>query len=52
MKYKWGPYDKPYGDPTLKTHRDLKKVYTLNENNFSIFIYYNETMKMLVTHIN
>ena len=43
---------KPYGDPTLITHRDLQKLYTLNKYHFSIFIYYKETMKILVTHIN
>ena len=30
MKYIRGPHGKPYGDPTLVTHRDLQKVYTLN----------------------
>ena len=43
---------KPYGDPTLITHRDLEKVYTLNKYYFSLCIYYKETMKILVTHIN
>ena len=32
--------------------RDLQQVYTLNKYNFSIFIYYKEAMKMLVTHID
>ena len=36
------PY-KPYGDPTLITHRDLQKVYILNKYHFPIFIYYKET---------
>ena len=52
MKYIWGPHGKPCGDPTLKTHRDLQKVYILNKYNFSIFIYDKETMKILVIHIN
>ena len=43
---------KPYGDPTLITHRDLQKVYTLNKYHFPIFINYNETIKKLVTYIN
>ena len=43
---------KPYGDTTLITHRDLQKVYTLNKYCFPIFIYYKETLKKLVTHIN
>ena len=51
-KYIWGPHSKPYGDPTLITYRDLQKLYTLNKYNFPIFIYYTETMKKLVTHIN
>ena len=42
---------KPYGDPTLITHRDLQKVRRLNKYNFPIFIYYKETIKKLVTHI-
>ena len=35
-KYKiyMGTPCKPYGDPTLKTHKDLQKVYTLNKYNF------------------
>ena len=52
MKYMWGPHGKQYWDPTLITYRDLQKVYTLNKYNFSIFICYKETMKILVTHIN
>ena len=40
------------GDPSLITHRDLQKVYTLNKYHFSICIYYKETMKILVTHVN
>ena len=40
------------GDPTLITHRDLQKVYILNKYHFSTCIYYKETMKILVTHIN
>ena len=51
MKYIWGPYGTPYGLPTLIT-RDLQKVYTLNQDHFSLFIYYKETMKILVTHFN
>ena len=43
---------KPYGDPTLITHRDLQNVYTLNKYHFSLCIYYKETIKILVTHIN
>ena len=43
---------KPYGDPTLITHRDLQKVNTLNKYHFPIFIYYKETVKKNVTHIN
>ena len=43
---------KPYGDPTLITHRDLQKVYTPNKYNFPVFIYYEETIQKLVTHIN
>ena len=43
---------KPYGEPTLITHRDLQKVYTLNKYHFPIFIYYKETIKKLVKHIN
>ena len=43
---------KPHGDTTLITHRDLQKVYTSNKYYFSIFIYYKETIKKLVTHIN
>ena len=39
----------PYGDPTLITHRDLKKVNTLNKYNFPTFTYYKETIKKLVT---
>ena len=34
MKYIWGPHGKPYGDPTLITHRDLQKVYTLDKYTF------------------
>ena len=52
MKYIWGPHGKPDGDHTLITHRDLQKVYSLNKYNFSLFIYYKETMKILVTHDN
>ena len=48
--YMGTPY-KPYGDPTLITHRDLQKVYTLYNYHFPIFIYYKETIKKLVTHI-
>ena len=47
-----GSPGKPYGDPMLITYRDLKKVYTLNKYNFSIFIYYEETNKILETNIN
>ena len=43
---------KQYGDPTLITHRDLQKVHTLNKYHFPIFIYYKETIKKFVTHIN
>ena len=43
---------KPYGDTTLKTHRDLQKVYTLNKYNFPIFFYYKETIQKLEAHIN
>ena len=39
-------------NPTLITHRDLQKVYTLNKYDFSMFIYYKEIVKILVTHIN
>ena len=52
MKYIRGPHGEPYGDSTLITHRDLQNVNTLNKYNFSIFIYYKETMKILVTHFN
>ena len=52
IKYIWGPHGKPYGDPTLITYRDLQKVNTLNKYHFSIFFYYKETMKKLVSHIN
>ena len=52
MKYIWGPECKPYGEPTLITHRELQNVYKLNKYNFPIFIYYIETIKKLVTHIN
>ena len=38
--------------PTLIAHRDFEKVYTLNKYHFSIFTYYKEIMKILVTHIN
>ena len=47
-----GTPGKPYGDPTLITHRDLQKVNTLNKHHFPIFIYYKETINKLVTHIN
>ena len=36
----------------LITHRDLQKVYTLNQYNFTIFIYYKEIIKKLLTNIN
>ena len=52
IKYIRGPHGKPYGDPTLITHKYLPKVYTLNKYRFPIFIYYKETMKILVIHIN
>ena len=59
IKYIWGPHVnhmgspcKPYGDPSLITHRDLQKVYTLNRYHFPIFNYYKETMKILVAHID
>ena len=52
MKHTCGPHGKPCGDPMLITFRDLQKAYTLNKYHFSIFIHYNETMKVLVTHIN
>ena len=52
IKHIWGPHGKPYGDPMLITYRDLLKVYTLNKYYFLIFIYYRQTMKKLVTHIN
>ena len=52
IKYIWGPHGKPFGDPTLIIYRDLQKVYTLNKYNFPILIYFKETMKKLVTHIN
>ena len=52
IKYIWGPHDKPYGNPTLITYRDLQKVYTVNKYNFPIFIYYKETMGKFVTHIS
>ena len=42
----------PYGEPTLITHTDLQKLYTLNKYHFPIFIYYKETGKKLLTHIN
>ena len=45
------PY-KQYGDPTLITHRDLQKVYTLNKYHFPIFIYYKETIKKVITNNN
>ena len=58
IKYIWGPHvnhmgtGKPYEDPTLIIHRDLQKVNTLNKYHFPIFIYYEETIKKLVTHLN
>ena len=52
IEYINDPHGKPYGDPTLITYGDLQKVDTLNKYNFLIFIYYKETMKKLVTHIN
>ena len=52
MKYMWGAHGKPHGNPMLITHRDLQKVYALNKYHFSIFIYFKETLKILVTHIN
>ena len=52
MKYLGGPHGTPYGDPTLITHRDLQKVYTLNKYNFFIFFCYKESMKILVTRSN
>ena len=36
----------------INTYRDLQKVNTLNKYHFFIFIYYKETMKILVNHIN
>ena len=47
-----GTPSKPYGDPTLIAHRDFQKGNTLNKYHFPIFIYYKETIKKLVTHIN
>ena len=52
IKYTWGPQGKPSGDPTLITYKVFQKVYILNKYNFHRFIYYKETMKKLVTHIN
>ena len=52
IKYRCRSPCKPYGDPSLITHRDLQKVYTLNRYDFPIFIYYKETMKILVAHID
>ena len=52
IKYIWGPRGKPNGDHTLITYRELKKLHKLNIYNFSMFICYLETMKILVTHIH
>ena len=52
LKYIWSPHGKPYGNPALITYTDLQKVNTLNKYHFPIFIYYKETMKNFVTHIN
>ena len=58
MKYIRGPMvnrmgtGKPYGNPTLIKYRDLQKLCTLNKYDFFIFIYYKETMKILVAQIN
>ena len=52
IKCIWGPHGKPFKDPTLMTYRDLQKVYILNKYNFFSFIYYKETMKIFIIHIN
>ena len=52
IKYIWGPHGTRYGDPTSIMYNDLQEVYSLNIYNFSILIYYKETIKILVTHAN
>ena len=52
MKHIWGPHGKPYGDPTLITHRELKKVYTLNKYNFRIFFLFSHIYLLSVGIVN
>ena len=52
IKYIWGPHGKPYGDPTLITHRDLKRVYTLNKFNIIFRYLLLRNHDIIGTHIN
>ena len=45
IKYIWGPIVNHMGTT-------CKQVYTLNKYHFLIFIYYKETIRKVVTHIN
>ena len=48
IKYIWGPRVNHMGPLVNNTLRFAKKVYSLNRYHFPIFIYYKETMKILV----